>query len=174
MAPTNLLPPPGMLRQEWAMYITRLPEMIGDPCEYWGHLTYPQGESLPPHHQTEIANRRFRYFVRMLNERLYGKRWMRQGDSVWGAVATEGHLSGYPHHHFVMGGVGLRKTLRRLDIKDIWSNLFADKKNGYAIARVWDYPGEAAGRYVSKYVAKGSQLDIFYGRNVRDRINPKP
>ena len=158
---------PANLRQAWAEYIIRLPEIAGAPFEYWGHLTYKNAEEIPAHHAEDIVARRFRYFTGEINKRLYGKRWIRKGAGVWGAIATEKHISGYPHHHFIMGGEGLRAGLRRLEIKDMWGNLFG-------FARVWDYQGEAAARYITKYVTKGGQVDVFAGPALRDRLKLKP
>jgi hypothetical protein len=85
---------------------------------------------------------------------------------VWGAIATE-KLLDYPHHHFVMGGDGLRMNLRRLDIMDMWETAFG----GWA--RVQDYKGQAGARYIVKYVGKGGQVDVFAGSQLRDRLKLK-
>ncbi len=151
------------LRQAWAAYIVQLPNIVGAPFEYWATLTYRNAEEMPAHHAREITARRFGYFTQEINARLYGKRWKRTGKGVWGAIATELHKSGFPHHHVIMGGEGLRAGLRRLDIKDMWDHLFG-------IARVADYKGEAAARYITKYVCKGGIVDIFAGAAVRERL----
>jgi hypothetical protein len=160
---TSFLPREDTLRQAWAAYLIGLPQTIGAPYEYWGTLTYRNAEEIPAHHAADIVARRFQYFTGQLNERLYGKRWVRSGNSVWGAIATELHKSGYPHHHFLLGGDGLRAGLRRLDIMDMWDKL-------YGFARVQDYQGDAATRYLTKYVAKGGVVDVFAGAKVRDRL----
>lgn len=165
VAPTNL-PEANTLRQEWMGYLVVLPTIIGKPYEYVGHLTYKDHADIPRHHMADIVERRFRYFVRQVNERVYGKRWMRQGKGVFGAIATE-KIPDFPHHHFIMGGEGLRANLRRLDIMDMW-----EQELQHGIARVTDYRGEAAARYLTKYVTKGGIVDIFAGP--RDRYKLKP
>lgn len=80
-----------------------------------------------------------------------------------GVVATE-KLLDYPHHHFIMGGKGLRAGLRRLDMMDMWEGLFG----GWA--RVKDYRGQAGIRYIVKYVGKGGQVDVFAGAGMRKRL----
>lgn len=148
------IPEPQSIRQAWAEYIIRLPEIVGQPYEYWGTLTYRKAEEIPAHHAQDIVERRFRYFAKEINSRIYGKRWERNGKGIYGAIATEKHLSGYPHHHFIMGGAGLRAGIRRLDIMDLWEKLW-----GYA--RCQDYRGAAAARYITKYVSKGGAIDVY-------------
>jgi hypothetical protein len=147
----------------WANFITAIPDKVGEPFEYWGHLTYRNAEEIPSRHAEDVTARRFAYFVGEINKIVYGKRWMREGNSVWGALATEKHLSGYPHHHFIMGGQGLRQSVRRLTLMDMWDEL-------YGIARVRDYKGQAAARYITKYVTKGGIVDVFLGAKMRDRL----
>ena len=163
MASILLIQPPQITRQAWAEYLIGLPKIIGAPFEFWGTLTYKNAEEIPAHHAEDITSRRFKYYTGEINKRLYGKRWIRSGKSVWGAIATEKHLSGYPHHHFLMGGEGLRAGLRRLDLMDMWEHLF-----GYA--RVQDYKGSAAARYITKYVSKGGIVDVYAGAKVRDQL----
>lgn len=163
MAPPNL-PEATTLRQEWGGYIQSLPLVIGKPYEYVGHLTYQDHADIPRHHQAAIVERRFNYFVRQINERLYGKRWMRQGKGVFGAMAIE-KIPDFPHHHFIIGGEGLRVGMRRLDLMDMW-----ERDLGHGIARVTDYRGEAAARYLVKYITKGSIVDIFTAPGTRHKL----
>lgn len=165
MTPPNLSEPVN-LRQAWAEYIIGLPNVTGSPFEYWGTLTYKDHAEIPRGHVEDIVARRFRYFTGELNKRIYGKRFIRYGKGVWGAVATE-KLLDYPHHHFIMGGDGLRMNLRRLDLMDIWEEAFG----GWA--RVQDYKGQAGARYIVKYVGKGGQVDVFAGTALRDRLKLK-
>lgn len=71
-------------RQAWGAYLLGLPEIVQAPYEYWGSLTYKDHAEIPRGHVEDIVARRFRYFVRQINERLYGKRWERKGEGVWG------------------------------------------------------------------------------------------
>ena len=163
MAPHNL-PQANTLRQEWGGYIQSVPSLLGKPYEYVGHLTYQDHADIPRHHQADILARRFNYFVRQINERLYGKRWMRQGKGVFGAMAIE-KVPDFPHHHFIMGGEGLRAGLRRLDIMDMW-----EQELQHGIARITDYRGEAAARYLVKYITKGSIVDVFASPGQRAKL----
>jgi len=151
-------------RQAWAEYITRIPTIVGRPYEYVGHFTYKDHAEIPRHHQADICARRWSYFVGEINKRLYGKRWIRSGKGIFGAIATE-KIPDFPHHHAILGGEGLREGLRRLDIMDMWDEL-------HGIARVTDYRGEAAARYLTKYVCKGGLVDVF--ASPRDRAKVKP
>jgi len=173
VAPSNL-PEPANLRQAWAEYIIGLPNITGAPFEYWGTLTYQDHAEIPRGHVEDIVARRFRYFTGEINKRIYGKRWIRSGKGVWGAIATE-KLLDYPHHHFIMGGDGLRTNLRRLDLMDMWekiSSMWSKEKVG-GWARCQDYRGEAGARYIVKYVGKGGQVDVFAGSQLRDRLKLK-
>lgn len=154
--------PPSTIRQAWMDYFARLPSIIGEPFEYVGHLTYRDHADIPRHHMAAIVERRFHSFTGELNRRVYGKRWIRTGSGVWGILATE-KIPDFVHHHFIMGGAGLRANLRRLDIMDMW-----EERHG--IARITDYRGEAAVRYLTKYVTKGGQVDVFAAAKVRDRV----
>ena len=165
MTLTPFLPQRDTLRQAWAAYLIRLPEIVGAPYEYWGSLTYKDHAEIPRGHVEGIVARRFRYFTGQVNQRIYGRRWIRSGKGVWGVVATE-KLLDYPHHHFIMGGEGLRQGIRRLDMMDLWEELYG----GWA--RVKDYKGQAGARYIVKYVGKGGQVDVFAGAALRDRLKP--
>ena len=94
---------------------------------------------------------------------VYGKRWMRAGAGVWGAYAIE-KIPDYPHIHFLMGGAGLRAGIKRLEIMNISEGLWG----GYN--RVSDCTGEAASRYIVKYVNKGGIVDVWAGAKVRDKL----
>jgi len=158
--------PSSSLYQSWAEYVILLPKIVGLPYEYWGTLTYGKAEEIPAAHAEDIVARRFRYFVSEINKGIYGKRWIRSGRGVWGVMAIEKHLSGYPHHHFIMGGDRLRQTFRRLDLMDMWAKTFQ-----FGWARIQDYHGETAARYLCKYVAKGGVIDVFCGPGWRDRLD---
>jgi hypothetical protein len=153
---------PSTIRQAWMDYLARLPSIVGEPFEYVGHLTYRDHADIPRHHMAAIVDRRFHHFTGEINRRVYGKRWMRTGSGVWGVIATE-KIPDFVHHHFIMGGAGLRANLRRLDIMDMWEEL-------HGIARITDYRGEAAVRYLTKYVTKGGLVDVYSGAAIRQRV----
>jgi hypothetical protein len=153
------------LKQSWQEYLFRLPEIIGGPYEYVGHFTYRDAEEIPPRHAEDVVRKRFAYFVVEVNKMVYGKRWMRKGMGIWGAMAIEKHLSGYPHHHAIFGGDGLRRGIKRVEMMNIWDEHFG-------IARVWDYRGEAAAKYLCKYVTKGGVVDVWASAQARTRLKP--
>lgn len=143
-------------RHAWADYLITMPDRMGSGFEYWGTLTYRNAEEMPSRHAKDITERRFKFFLGLINKNIYGNRWKRQRKGVWGAYCTELHMSGFPHHHFIMGGDGLRVNMRRLSMMDIWDKYFG-------IARIWDYKGQGAARYLTKYVTKGGVVDVFKG-----------
>ncbi len=160
----STLPDPANPRQAWADYITRIPEIVGLPYEYWGTLTYRDHADIPRHHQADIVAKRFRWFTGEINKVVYGKRWIRSGKGIFGAVATE-KIPDFPHHHFIVGGEGLRLGIKRLEIMDMWHKHFG-------IARCQDYKGQAAPWYITKYVSKGGIVDVFAAPRDRDKLKP--
>lgn len=166
-SPVDNYPSPGIPRstlyQAWTQYTISLPEIVGKPYEYWGSLTYKDHAEIPVHHMEGIVSRRFRFFMSEVNKRIYGKRWIRTGKGVWGVYATE-KIPDYPHHHFLMGGEGLRANLKRLEIMNMWEGFFG----GWA--RVQDYRGEGNARYLCKYVSKGGIMDIFAPPMLRAKL----
>jgi len=137
--------------------------IIGGPYEYVGHFTYRDAEDIPSRHAEDVVRKRFAYFVGEVNKVVYGKRWIRKGQGIWGAMAIENHLSGYPHHHAIFGGDGLRLGIKRIEMMNIWDEHFG-------IARVWDYKGDAAARYLCKYVCKGGVVDVWASARSRARL----
>jgi hypothetical protein len=77
--------------------------------------------------------------------------------------ATE-KIPDYPHHHFIMGGDGLRANLKRLEIMNMWEGYFG----GWA--RVQDYRGEGCDRYLCKYVSKGGIMDVYSHPSLRAKL----
>ena len=98
--------------------------------------------------------RLFNAFVREVNDAHFGRGWERRGEGVFVARALEPHKSGAPHLHALFFAPDLRE-LRRLDFMDRW-----DELAGYARILVPEI-GEAACRYVAKYVAKGGDVEVW-------------
>lgn len=115
------------LKRTWQDYLFQLPEIIGGRYEYVGHFTYRDAEEIPPRHAEDVVRKRFAYFVGEVNKVDYGKRWMRKGKGTWGAMAIEKHLSGYPHHHAIICGDGLREGIKRVEMMNIWSVVEAER-----------------------------------------------
>ena len=107
----------------------------------------------------EKADKAFRWFVNSINERLYGKRWMRRdhGGLLW-SRGTELHKSGRPHFHAVIAAPDqdLNQAVQRYAWHELWYQEFG--RNQIEQPRSQE---EIAG-YVSKYVTKGGEIDLSH------------
>jgi hypothetical protein len=107
----------------------------------------------------EKADKAYRWFIRCLNERLYGKRWMRipHGGVIW-ARGTESHANGRPHFHAVLAApdLDLNASVQRYAWHELWYREFG--RNQIEQPRNQD---EVA-RYVSKYVTKEGEIDFSH------------
>lgn len=143
------------LQDAWVFLIKQY-----EPFAWYGHLTFKD------HIHPEEANKRFQRWLRKINEHLFGKRYRRYGEGVYCFRALEWQKRGVIHFHFLMGG-GVER-LRRLTYMDLWA-----AKNGWA--RIYPYdPDQGAARYVSKYVAKGGEVDPFFPPAALDRFRGGP
>ena len=130
------------LQDAWTGFIGRF-----EPFDWYLTLTFR--EEIHP----ELADRRYRRFVRQINEALFGRRFREKGKGIYHVKASEYQKRGVLHFHSLMGG-GVWK-LRRLTFMDMWFN-----DNG--ISRIESYdPKRGAKGYLSKYVTKGGELDLF-------------
>lgn len=108
----------------------------------------------------EAADKKWRVWVSKLNRRLYGPRWHRHAfKQVFWIRALEWQKRDVLHYHALVGDHDdLNNRVRRLTMMDEWFSLAG-------IARIDPIqPGEesehAVRAYVSKYVAKGGELDL--------------
>jgi hypothetical protein len=131
----------GSLREAWIQLIRRI-----EPLDWFATFTFRE----PVH--PEQANRRLHKFVRTLNEIRFGKRYREKGLGICLISAIEWQKRGVLHFHSLMGG-----GLRDLD-KFHWMELW-NRDNGFA--RIYPYDPDGAPGYVSKYVVKGGEIDIF-------------
>lgn len=120
----------------------------------------------------EKADKAFRWFVRCLNERLYGKRWMRtpHGGVIW-ARGTETHANGRPHFHAVFAAPDqdLNASCQRYAWHEMWFREFGRNQ----IEQPLDQ--EDVSRYVSKYVTKDGEIDFSHNfGKVRPPVLPWP
>jgi hypothetical protein len=119
--------------------------------EWYVHFTFAE----PVH--PEQADKRFRRFTRDINRALYGRRYGDEGAGVPWVRGIEYQKRDVIHFHGLYGG-GV-SALRRLTYMDLWS-----KSNGFA--RIYPYDGkEGALFYMTKYVFKGGDMDIYIPRN---------
>lgn len=97
----------------------------------------------------EAADKAFRFFIRTINEELYGRRWMRvpHGGVVW-ARGQEFHKSGRVHFHSVLAApdVDLNKAASRYRYHEFWFREFGRNQ----IERPRDQDDVLG--YLSKYV----------------------
>jgi hypothetical protein len=110
----------------------------------------------------EQANKRFKRWIRHLNENLYGKRFREKHLGVLWSKAIEYQKRGTLHFHALMGPE-LLKDVNHFEYMNLWYN----KGNGFA--RIYPYDPEKAEWYVSKYVVKGGEIDIFLPPSYKDR-----
>lgn len=105
----------------------------------------------------EAADKCFRWFVAMVNLKVYGKHWERKrhGGVVW-SRGTELHQSGRLHYHAVLAGVDcdLNKVASRYHWHEFWFREFG--RNQLERPSSQD---DVVG-YVSKYVAKDGVVDV--------------
>jgi hypothetical protein len=130
----------------WCDLLDRVDQ--ASPIEWFGTFTF--SDVVHP----EQADRRFRRYLRSINEELYGRKWREHRQGSWAVRATEYQRRGVLHYHTLQGG-GVSK-LRRLTWMDAW------EEEGGGFARIVPYDrNQGAMRYVSKYAAKGGEIDIF-------------
>jgi len=140
------------LTRAWVSFISQF-----EPFELYSTFTFR--EEVHP----EQADRCFNRFIRAINEELFGRRYREKGKGIYYVRALEMQRRGVLHFHALMGG-GVRK-LRRLALMDKW---FLD--NG--IARIERYDkGKGAKGYLSKYVFKGGEIDIYIPPYLSERFS---
>jgi len=126
---------------------------------------------------TEYALRQFKRFIRLINEKVHGKRF--RGNGKWDSRckgvpwlnAIEWQRRGVLHFHALLGGesnkLGTLGYPSMSRYKDIWQ-YGLKKKNGIykfhpnGFAKIVEYDSsKGAKHYLSKYVTKGGELDIY-------------
>ena len=135
------------LVEAWRDFLARFPMQ-------W-FCTFTFTEDVHPERGAKL----FRLFVRKLNQSLYGRHFERKGkDGVFWALAWEYQKRGVLHFHALRGDVeDLNVRARRLDWMDIWHGF--GKPAGFARIEAIDSQ-DAVRDYVTKYVAKGGQIDL--------------
>lgn len=129
------------LRDAWIQFIRKL-----EPLDWFATFTFRE----PVH--PEQANRRYRRFIRTLNENRFGKRFQEKGLGVYHINALEWQKREVLHFHSLIGG-GLQ-DLDRFYWMELWN-----RDNGFS--RIYPYQPDGAPGYVSKYVVKGGEIDIY-------------
>jgi len=144
---------PVTLNEAWVEFIERF-----EPYHWYSTLTFKnevtQGR----------AEKQFKRFIRLINESLYGRRYRNRGTGVSWVKAVERQRRGVIHFHALVGGEVWR--LRRFTFMDVWREgaFFGNGKrfqaNGFAKIEKYE-PKLGARHYLSKYVTKNGELDIF-------------
>lgn len=138
------------IQESWIYFLNKYPWV-------W-FVTLTFHEDLHP----EQADKRYFRYVRAINELIYGKRYFKKGLGIIHTKAIEYQKRGVIHFHCLMG-FGVEK-LNNFDCMDLWL------KQGNGFARIYPYTKERAEWYVSKYVAKGGEIDLVLSPAYRDTI----
>ena len=131
---------PQQLKEAWADLLARW------RWEWFCTLTFAEDRVHP-----ERADKCYRVWLARVNEAVFGRRWRRQGKGVLWARGIEFQRRGSVHFHALIAGVG---EARRLPLMDEWSKLA-----GWARIRPVKQQ-DLVRKYVSKYVAKGGEIDL--------------
>lgn len=119
----------------------------------------------------EAADKVFRLWCNELNRSLYGKRWASKPEAgVYWVRALEWQKRDVLHYHALMADVAdLNATERRLSWMDRWNELAGFATIERPKGRV------AVSNYVSKYVAKGGEIDLSANlRSYAEQISAVP
>jgi len=149
----NNYPIPIVLNEAWVKFIEGF-----EPWYWYITLTFKDEVS------QGRAEKQFGRFVRLINESLYGRHYRNRELGVSWVKAIERQRRGVIHFHALVGGEVWK--LRRFTYMDLWreGGFFSNGKrfqaNGFA--KIEKYNSKLGARYyLSKYVLKGGELDIF-------------
>jgi len=125
----------------WADFLARF--------EWTWFSTLTFRESVHP----EKAAKLFHVWWCMMNQKLYGRRWMKKGQGVRWIRAIEMQKRNVLHYHALIGGKATPALVAR-EFEEAWWDLA-----GICRMSLVESQG-AALAYVSKYVSKGGQIDL--------------
>lgn len=132
------------LRNEYAEFIKNLCAWDWFCTMTWQSLVHP-----------ESALKLFHMFVHKLNKRVYGNRYyLKEGLGVFCCIAIEMQLRQVLHIHSLVAGVS--RNISFTEFAQWWQN-----RAGSCNIDAYD-SNRDAGQYLSKYVAKSSEIE-FYG-----------
>lgn len=152
----NNVTQPGV-QSAWVQFIQDIENQYGQ-YEWFGHFTF--AEPLHP----EQADRRWRRFVKVINRKLYGRRYGDHGTGITWARGQENQKREAIHYHGFFGN-GVRK-LKRFDFMKVWE----DTCEGYC--RIYPYDGNMnAVSYITKYVLKEGDIDLYVPRSLSGKLN---
>lgn len=133
-----------VLTETWAEFLSQY------PWQWFCTFTFRTS----PH--PEAAFKTFRHWVNLQDRKLYNSRAVSKGHGIHWCLALEYHKSGVIHFHALCGDTqNLNDTLSRIDATGNWHDLA-----GYALIDPIDEQLLAVTNYVSKYVAKGGEIEL--------------
>jgi len=159
---------PGTLEEGWIQMADKY-----SPWYWYLHLTFKYFV------EQEYAIRQFKRFIRLMNEKLHGKRFRGNGkrDSVCKGIpwinAIEYQRRGVLHFHALLGGESYKLNGKggypdMSLYKDMWqygfkkkNGVFKFRPNGFAKIVQYDDRKGAKQYLAKKYVSKGGELDIL-------------
>jgi hypothetical protein len=147
------------LASAWALFLSRF------TWQWFCTFTFREA----PH--PEAADKVFRVFTNELNRSIDGKRWASKPDAgVYWVRALEWQKREVLHYHALMSHVcDLNAGARRLSWMDRWNELAGFAKIERPIGTA------AVSNYVSKYVAKGGEIDLSANlRSYAEQISAVP
>ena len=143
------------LQDEWARWIA------DQPWQWYVTLTFASDDpnaftTKAETKHCEFAQRCYRRWIRVLNERRFGKRFRKKGLGISHVQAIELQKRGVAHFHALLDGV------EPLEYK------LAHEEWPHGIAWIRPYDAEKGGAgYLSKYVSKGGELDMWLAPQMR-------
>ena len=143
----TITPESVTLRDAWQEFLSRF------PLNWFCTFTFT--ENVHP----ERAAKLFRALIKRLNRDLYGSHFERKGlVGVYWVLAWEYQKRGVLHFHALLGATQDLNTLaRRFDYMKAWEDLGPPA----GFSRIEAIESQVAvQRYVTKYVAKGGQIDL--------------
>lgn len=155
-----------LARYNWNLFgsmtfrTAKTPEVITAACRGGKGTPRPKERDIHPEH----AHKTFRYYVAVLNRKLYGPRWHKQGKGIAYAYAAEQQSRDVIHFHCLLSSPLLNELHRagwyrqpdgRMahEMNELWNQMA-----GFARIEPVDAQ-DAVQRYVSKYVSKGGEID---------------
>jgi hypothetical protein len=141
---------PSKLQKAWIQFLNQY------PWAWFATLTF--------HHDVhpEQADKRFYRWIREINESIHGRRYREKGLGIIYTKAIEYQKRGVLHFHALMGPDDLNSR-NHFDYMNLWYN------EGNGFARIYPYAPEKAEWYVSKYVVKGGEIDVYLPPSYKDR-----
>jgi len=110
----------------------------------------------------EQAGKEYGRYIRFINETIFGKRYRRKGNGISWVSAIEHQRRGVIHFHCLMDGTA---KLRYDVLHGLWKKV--SDNTGFSWIESYK-PGVGATGYLSKYVTKGGELDIYINKGHQD------